>query len=897
MNCFWGRLLWVLFFLLRGTNADAQRCSPVLLRSEHLETPVGIDAANPRFSWQVADDRPGAKQTAFEIVVDEDAAAVRQGRGRVWKSGKILSEATLALFGGTQLRPRTRYYWAVTLWDKKGVRSGSDVSWFETGKMNEPWEAKWISDGEDTLVHPAPYFRKELQLNKTVASARAYIVAAGLFECYLNGKKIGNTLLNPMFTRFDKRNLYLSFDVTKELRKGNNAIGVILGNGWYNHQSWSEWRFDGAMWRNRPAFCLELRITYTDGTVAAVYSDREWKSKQGPIIFNSIYTGEHYDARLELGNWSLPGYKDADWNAVVLRHAPSKNIVAQAMAPIRVVNTFQNPGVRKLKDSVYVFRLPENIAGMAKLRIRGAKGTVVRLKHGETLNKEQRVDQSTIDIYANQRNGADPFQTDIYILKGVGVEEFMPRFNYKGFQYVEVTADRPIELNAGSLVAYRVNSDVRPVGSIESSDTLVNKIWAATNRSYLSNLHGYPTDCPQREKNGWTGDAHIALETGLLNYDGITVYEKWLADHRDAQQENGMLPAIIPTATWGYSWGNGPDWTSTMLIVPWTLYQYYGDTKPLKDNYPNMKRFVDYITSVSKAHLTDWGLGDWVPYKTIGDKELLISLYYYQDALLLSKTAGVLGKTGDAEHYYQLAQEIKTAINNKYLDTEKAIYATGAQAELSGPLYFGIVPELLKQRVADNLARRVLADNRHLDVGLLGSKTILGALSDHGYADLAFEMATQRTYPSWGWWIVNGATTLYETWKIETATLSRNHIMFGEISAWFYKALGGINVDETRPGFHSVVLKPHFVKKLDRFAATYHSANGKIVSSWKRSRGQIVFDLTIPANSEATVSLEHLQSVVDTRQGKELKNELKHKNGSYIVGAGTYRMIIGDKGQ
>lgn len=885
----------LVLLLLYAAPAIGQRMEAVFLKCEHLEHPLGIDAAAPRFTWQVADSRLGAAQTAYEIIVDEDAAIVRRGNGTVWKSGKIASSATITTFNGKKLKPRTRYYWAVALWDKNGVKSAtSQLSWFETGKMKEPWKAQWMSDGEDTLVYPAPYFRKEVQLQKQVSQARVYIVAAGLFELYLNGAKMGNELLNPMFTRFDKRNLYLSFDVTKELRKGNNAIGVVLGNGWYNHQSWSEWNFNGAMWRNRPAFCLEMQVRYTDGTTATVYSDPTWKTKTGPLIFNSIYTGEHYDARMDLGRWSVPGYDDAGWNKVVQRQAPSTQVVTQAMVPVRIVKEFHNPGVRKINDSVYVFRFPENIAGISKLSIQGARGTVIRLKHGETLNKDERVDQSTIDIYADQRHGADPFQTDIYILKGAGIEEFMPRFNYKGFQYVEVIADRPVRLNAGSLSAYRVNSDVRQVGKIESSNTLVNKIWAATNRSYLSNLHGYPTDCPQREKNGWTGDAHIALETGLLNYDGITVYEKWLADHRDAQQENGMLPAIIPTATWGYHWGNGPDWTSTMLIVPWTLYQYYGDTRVLSDNYPNMKRFVDYITSVSKNDLTDWGLGDWVPYKTIANKELLISLYYYQDALLLSKAAGVMGRATDAVHYRQLALRIKKAINDRFLDTEKAIYATGAQAELSGPLYFGIVPEPLRQRVADNLALRVRADNHHLDVGLLGAKTLLGALSDNGYADLAFEVATQQTYPSWGWWIANGATTLFETWKIETATLSRNHIMFGAISAWFYKSLGGINSDETKPGFHSVIIKPAFVKGLDRFSATYHSASGKIISSWKRLNGQIVLDLAIPANSQGRVRLNNIRSVIDVGSKKEIKSSLINKDGDYLFTAGSYRILIGE---
>ncbi len=865
----------------------AQILVPECLSCEHLTNPIGIDAENPRFTWKLNDQRRNIKQAAYEIRVSEDVHFPEKTDKIVWQSGKIESRTNLAVYTGKKLKSRTRYYWTVTIWDSEGNKNTAQESaFFETGKLNEPWQAKWINDGQDTVVQPAPYFRKEVTLKKAVESARIYIAAAGLFELHINGKKIGDDLLNPMFTRFDKRNLYVTYDITANILKGNNTIGIILGNGWYNHQSWSEWDFHKAVWRNRPSFCMEVDIRYADGTSEAVHSDSSWKTAMGPIIFNSIYTGEQYDARKELSGWNTNKYNDKGWKYANITNAPSSIINAQTLNPIRITDEFYYLGCEKINDSTYLYTLPENIAGISRFRVQGERGTTFRLKHGETIDKNNRVDQSTIDIYSDQKNGIDPFQTDIFILKGEGIEEFTPRFNYKGFQYVEVTVDRPVRLNTNNLMAYRINSDVRPIGKIESSNELVNKIWAATNRSYLSNLHGYPTDCPQREKNGWTGDAHIALEAALFNYDAITVYEKWLADHRDAQLENGVLPAIIPTSTWGYTWGNGVDWTSSMIIIPWTLYLYYGDTRPLSENYSSMKRFLDYVTSISPDGLTDWGLGDWVPYKTIADKELLISIYYYQDALILSKAAKLLGHDQDVIKYNKLAEKIKNAINNKFLDKEKGIYATGSQAELSNPLYWGIVPDELTQKVADNLAKRVIADHKHLDVGLLGSKTLLGALSDNGYVDLAFEVATQTTYPSWGWWIANGATTLYETWKIETETLSRNHIMFGEISAWFYKTLGGINIDERNPGFHSTVIRPHFVKTLDCFKAEYDSANGLIVSFWKRINSLIEFNLTIPVNCNATLFLDNIISGTEDLQ--------RNENGSFTLHSGHYHFVVSE---
>ncbi|MCX6225195.1 MAG: alpha-rhamnosidase, partial [Bacteroidia bacterium] len=395
-------------------------------------------------------------------------------------------------------------------------------------------------------------------------------------------------------------------------------------------------------------------------------------------------------------------------------------------------------------------------------------------------------------------------------------------------------------------------------GNISCSNPLINKIWAAGNASYLSNLFGYPTDCPQREKNGWTVDAQIAIETGLYNFDGITVYEKWLADHRDEQQPNGILPSIVPTAGWGYTWGNGPDWTSTIAIIPWNIYLFYGDLKLLTDSYENIKLYVDHITDISKDGLTDWGLGDWIPVKSVTPKEFTSSIYYYTDALILSKAAKLLGRDQDQEKYLALSKKIVAAINAKYLNRETGIYGSGYQTELSTALFWGIVPEDMRAKVAENLKNRVLADNSHIDVGLLGTKAILNALSENGYADLAYMLASQETFPSWGYWIANGATTFLENWPLKTNTdISRNHIMFGEISAWFYKALGGIKPDPDQPGFKNIILEPHFVKGLSHFEARHNGPFGEIVSSWKREGNKILYSTVIPPNSTATVRLEN----------------------------------------
>ncbi|MET0465434.1 MAG: alpha-L-rhamnosidase C-terminal domain-containing protein [Chitinophagaceae bacterium] len=450
---------------------------------------------------------------------------------------------------------------------------------------------------------------------------------------------------------------------------------------------------------------------------------------------------------------------------------------------------------------------------------------------------------------------------------------------------MEIVSDKPVKIEKNDLVAYFMHSDVAVSGQINSSNTLLNKIWEATNNSYLSNLFGYPTDCPQREKNGWTGDGHFAIESGLYNFDGITVYEKWMADHRDEQQPNGVLPDIIPTGGWGYGTANGTDWTSTIAIIPWNLYLFYGDLTPLKENYENIKRYVNYVEGISPAGLTTFGRGDWVPVKSTSSLELTSSIYFYVDANILAKTAKLLNRKEDQQRYTLLADKIKKAINAKYFDRVKKIYGSGVQTELSMALYWKIVPEEYTAAVADNLAKRVIADNLHLDVGVLGAKAILNALSENGHADIAYQLAVQSTYPSWGWWIQNGATTLYENWDIDAARdISQNHMMFGEVGGWFYKGLGGIYPDERAPGFRNIKLHPGFVAGLDSFSASHQSPNGKITSSWKRMGGSIMYEVQIPANASASVQLP---SVVKKAKlnGKDIAVEkaIKLAAGSYTI--------------
>ncbi|RIV71170.1 alpha-L-rhamnosidase [Flagellimonas aequoris] len=874
---------------LNSCSPDRDSITTTDLRVEHVDAPLGLDTPEPRFSWRVDSRKSVREQRGYHISVDTDSMAVAKGKGIYWNEQRE-SDTTLLVYDGKPLQPFTKYYWGVQVSSDDDSVSGVSVSSFETGTMDVTnWEGSWITDVEDVDLKPAPYFRREFIPKKRVVKARAYVTAAGLYELYMNGQKVGNHWLEPIYTRFDRRNLYVTHDVTAFFKEDKVAIGVLLGNGWYNHQSTAVWNFHQAGWRNRPRFLMNIRIWYADGTNEVFGTDGSWKTKLSPVVFNSIYTAEHYDARLEIEGWNQSGYDAAGWNSALEVKAPSGKITAEVMPPI-TGEKMEFVKMEKRSNRHYIFDLGRNIAGVTELRIKGEKGTRIKVTHAEQLDSLGNLDLSNIIVHYRPKDTLDPFQTDIYTLKGGEEEIFRPRFNYKGFQYVAVKSDRPINMELENIAAYFMHSDVEPIGKIHTSNETINKIWEATNASYLSNLFGYPTDCPQREKNGWTGDAHINIETGLYNYDAISVYEKWMDDHRDEQQANGVLPSIIPTwGGWGYDWGNGPDWTSTIAIIPWELYQFYGDDHALEKMYDPLKKYVDHITSISyDGGLTDWGLGDWVPVKSVTPKEFTSSIYYYVDATILAKAAQHFGKEKDHETYTQLAKNIKNAINTKYLNTETGLYGDGFQTELSAPLYWGIVPDSLIQKVADNLAKEVQKTN-HIDVGLLGTKTILGALSQNGYADLAFLVASQETYPSWGWWIQNGATTLYENWDIDASSdLSRNHIMFGAISAWFYKGIGGILPDESSPGFKKIILKPNFVNGLTHFEAEFRSRYGLIVSKWEKVGNLVTYHCEVPSNSSAKL---YLQGDKIQLNSKEISTMEVKTNGIDLT-AGSYTFSI-----
>lgn len=820
------------------------------LRCEYLCDPLGIDVTQPRLSWKLQSAWRGQTQIAYQILVASNEELLRDNRADLWNTGKVTSDQSIQVaYAGRPLTSRARCYWKIRVWDKDDKPSPfSAVATWEMGLLEpDDWQGKWIAapDTDDQGMPPAPIFRKTFVLSKPIRQARLYLCGLGYHEAHLNGRKVGDHVLDPAFTRYDRRALYVTYDVTEHLKSEFNAIAVVLGNGWYDMDAQAAWDFNKAAWRARPTLRCQLEVTFADGSIRTILSDETWRVAPSPITFNCIRQGETYDARREIPGWSTAGISDANWSLAKVAPGPKGTLSAQMMPPIQVTGTLRPVKIAEPKPGVYVFDLGQNIAGWARLKVSGSAGMKVVMQYAERLADDGTIDQKDIAVHTK----STPFQTDTYILKGEGTETWEPRFVYHGFQYVQVTG-LPGKPDADTIQGRIVHTAFNQAGLFECSNDLFNKIQRCTLWSYVGNYHGYPTDCPHREKNGWTGDAHLAAELGLYNFDAAAAYTKWMTDFKDEQRDSGELPGIVPTAGWGYAWGNGPAWDSAYLLIPWYLYQYRDDTRILTEHYERFKRYVDYLTSKADNGIVSIGLGDWVPAKTETPAKVTSTGYYYRDALIVSKVAAMLGKTDDARHYADLAMGIRDAFNRAFFDPKTGLYAGGTQTAMSCALYHGLVHPAERQRVVDKLVEMIEKNDNHLDAGILGTKYLIDALTANGRADVVYKMATKTTYPSWGHWIEQGATTLWEKWD---GSESRNHIMFGHISAWFYQALAGINLSPDVVGFKHIVIKPQRLGDITWVRAEHESMYGTIKSAWDIKGDRFTLKVAVPTNTTATV--------------------------------------------
>ncbi|MBN1465885.1 family 78 glycoside hydrolase catalytic domain [candidate division KSB1 bacterium] len=870
--------------------------------------PLGMDEA-PAFSWILSADERGAAQTAYQLQIATSLALLQRDEADLYDSDKKLTSQSIAIKPENfTVTSRVRYFWRIRVWDQRDeVSAWSEPAWFEMGLLNDSdWRAHWISapvlfdwqaidgrrkkipkDAPPELPEPAPLLRKEFTLTKKISSARARICGLGYHELYLNGHKVGDHLLDPAFTRYDKRALYVTHDITSFLQQGENAVGVMLGNGWYNMTSRDVWGFDHASWRAQPTVICQIEINFADGTEEFIISDKSWRCAPGPIVFNSIRQGEWYDARLERVGWDLPRYDDAAWHAVREVRGPEGRLCAQDMPPVKIHSSFAPRNIERIAQGHFLIDFGQNMAGFVELTASGAAGQEITMIYAEKV-RDGRVDQSNIDGLV----ASAPFQTDKYILKGEGVERWRPRFTYHGFQYVEIQG-YPGELRPENLTAFAISTAFAQHGDFSCSNELINQIQHNARWSYRNNFVGYPTDCPQREKNGWTGDAQLAAEAGLFNFASHAAYKKWIRDIADEQRLSGEVAAIIPTAGWGYYWGNGPAWDSAFILIPYYLYLYTGDLSVIAAHYEQMKRYVDFLGEKSDGGIVSWGLGDWCHEKTDTPAAITSTGYYYVDAALLSSFAQLLGRADDAERYAALASDIRAAFMGKYVDLEKGAVGNNSQTALSCALYQGFLQAGDAEKIAKNLLNAIRMNGDKLDFGILGAKYALNALSQAGYADVAYQLINHREYPGWGHWISRGATTLWEDWQ---GASSLNHIMFGDVSAWFFKNIAGIQPDPTRPGFKHFYLRPFFPDDMQWAAAQIESPYGPLRSEWRRSADGVQLVLHVPVNCQATLELagrRHKDVRLDGPDGIDFQGDQDGKL-VYRLSSGSYRLHVRD---
>ncbi|RYG70814.1 hypothetical protein EON80_06755, partial [bacterium] len=803
----------------------------------------GKEVGNAHDSWKSVDVFDVASQlTAGEnviaISVENEGTAAGLAAELVvqYQDGAPLSLLTDARWKSAQ-QPGTG--WQAKSYDDSTWQAAREVAKVGGG----PWGA--VAKINNVTAPPAPYLRRTFNVGSKLKRATAYIVGLGYHELSINGKKVGDHFLDPGWTRYDRRSLYVVHDVTSMLTSGQNAVGVILGTGHYDDHVLSVWDFENATWRTPPKMLLEMRLDYEDGRSQTITSDSDWKASTGPITFDSISTGEHYDARLELKDWDKPSYQATGWKSVEVVEPVKGILAAQIAPPVRVTQSIKPVKITQPQPGVWLFDLGQNIAGVPQLKVQGPAGTTVKMRCGELLHKDGSLDATNIDNFVKRRVASQEFQNDHYTLKGTGTEVWNPRFTYHGFQYIEVKGF-PGTPTLDSLRGLVMHSDFKSTGSFNSSNPILNKTQQNSRWSYIGNFHAIPTDCPHREKNGWTGDAHLAAELGLYNYDGAANYEKWLDDIADEQHPDGSYEGIIPTSGWG---GNiGPSWDSAYPLIVWYLYEYKGDVSVVQKHYPHLKRYLDYLTTRSKDGVVSYGLGDWLPAKTQTNADITSTGYYYVDAMLISKAAKLLGNTADEKKYADLAASIRVAFNKKFYNEQTGIYGNGSITSLSCAIYQGLVEPQNKAKVLDNLVAEIKKQNYNMDVGILGAKYVLNTLVENDRADVAYQMLQKRTFPSYGYWVDQNATTLWEEWN---GNQSHLHVMFGDVSAWFFKYLAGIK--PAAPGFKEITIKPYVLGDLTFANGTYDSAQGRIVSDWKLTNGALQFNVTIPANTTATV--------------------------------------------
>ena len=833
------------------------------LKTEFATNPIGIGTYRPRFSWKYGHPRSREQVTHFQILVASTPESLAAGNGDLWDSGKVpTSRSPLIEYDGRPLKSRSVGHWMVRLWDSE--ESASDFSApgsFEVALLEQSdWLANWVGFPAGRTGR-ALYFRNSYTLDQSVARARAYICGVGWYEFRINGQKVGDRVLEPAQSEFSKRVLYSTYDVTEFLHSGANVFGAIVGPGWYGV----------------PKLAAQIEVEFTDGTTRLmITNDRtdndvdRWNVSDGPIVSSSVFDGEVYDARLEKPDWDRPtgdesGYEHGGgWVSSMIVDPPGGEMLPQTMEPVRIVDTLKAQSIDQPRPGIYVLDNGQNLAGWAALTAAGQRDTAITMRFAECLYEDGTVNQENLR-FAEVR--------DRYVFAEDGTRTWEPRFTYHGFRYIQLEGF-PGEPTVDSIETKVVRSDVAATGRFRSSDPLVNRIEKAVRWTEVSNLHGLPTDCPQRaERMGWLNDMAARSEELVYNFDVSRFLPKWLDDIGDAQDP--VSGAVSDTAPFRWGARPGDPVSVCYALIPWLLYQHFGDERVLETHFRGMRRWADYLTSRARDHIVEDGyIGDWAPPVTeaiagsIGTSAvsartpsaLISSAHHYHLLDLLARISGVIDRSEDARELREQAANVHRAFNRRFWDEQTGGYASNNQACNSVALYMGLVPDEKKASVLANIVKDVEDHDFHLTTGNLCTKYIFDVLSDGGEVDTAYRLLTQTSYPSWGYMFERGATTMWERWEEASGSgmNSHNHGMYASIGAWLYKALAGIRVSPDCCGFSNVVIAPKVPSGLKSVDAAVDTVRGSIETSWKNAAGGLSLTVSVPPGVDAEVHFPRL---------------------------------------
>ncbi|WP_196011244.1 alpha-L-rhamnosidase [Alistipes onderdonkii] len=929
---YWKRLFFTLAFLLPvalpGMSAATRDVKLLGLTCNYVEEPIGMGDKKPLLGWRIDTDRAGYLQGSYRVLVASDKALLDADCGDIWDSGIVADgKSQHVKFAGTPLLPCCDYYWKVKVWDVSGLESDwSPVASWRTGLFEEfDWEGEWVSSKfAELLPHrryksnrrvehenwfmedsAAVYMRREVEIPVPVRKATAFICGLGYYELYINGRKVGDRVMDPLFTDYDKRVVYATYDVTDYFSTGSNAFGILLGNGWYSLPTRDVFGMHDANWHTPPKVRLNVVVEYESGARDVIVTDRTWKWGHGEIVYNSVRSGETIDHTKSVHGWNEPGFCDSLWRNVCHVPAPLGKLTADPMPPMRVAKELKPVGITETGPGVYLVDFGENLTGWVETRVRGSRGQTVELQFNEVLKADGSLDTQNSTWHTRGR-----YQTELLILGGDGEETFEPRFTYHGFRYMQVRglAYKPAPED---FTAKCVHTDLQRAGNFSCSMDKLNDLNAAVCRTLLNAVHGIPGEEPTREKMGWTLDAAVVMESYLYNFDALNTYKKALRDFQDSQSPAGHIPSTVPSVGWGYVHEDGsldywddPWWGGSIFLLADKLYLYTGDAGVLESAFPSLKAYVDFLSSTAEDHIISWSLGDWLDLNPDPNSQAsnltpvaqTSTAGYYWMSRKLADYAQILGYDKRlSEHYRELADSIKDKFNREFLDYETGIYAENSQTAQALPLALGLVPDEMKEKVRQRLLDAIDLRNGHISAGFIGGNFTMDYLPGNGYFDVAYKMLTQPESPGWLHMVRSSKSTMSESINLNGPG-SGHHPYGAYIGFWLYKYLGGIRADEDKPGFREFIIEPGLGSGLEEACTSYHSLYGEIVSAWKKRGGRITLTIRVPANSVAELILPSEMIGGNLRvNNTRIRNIpaislITAGNGKthYSVGSGTY---------